>query len=668
MSMDEIREVEIELKKLREDADRQKTTAVDLKKENTVLKSRNEYLVNKLKEASYVYGEAGKRLLYFINHQINPVTERLNILEADVKKMGTKDNTLGDSVLSLEKSLHDTSTTLQKKLEMLTEGFATFQERVDDAIQKKTTARISVFERKVDAKLNTLRERDLLLSKDVEALKKFEADIEGLDGRLQETAAGLAQSKIDMGKLEQSAKAVMAATRASVGQEMQALSEQNERKMLQLSSGLKQADEKNLGALRLEARANQDALAKQMESFRRSSLKFEKTLGSKIRAGEVKLKADTQGALAGLGKRLQLLESDAAAASKDRKDIERLLSEKMSVLDSRISAASAELREQKKMKTQLSGLVKHADMIADRIDKTEKSLMDNVETFKNRFEKNKIIIQNELDKIDTKIGHSVKQAVTDIQKQNTAGVSKMREQFLADVRRTEEGLGLLGAKVRNMSEKMDERSQKMDMIVKKELEMINAGVKKTLEAASAQMGKENVSLFSTARHELRKDVQKLREENVTLKSEVKHLLALANVVNDLQKNVVVMGRKVDGFGVTVDKTTAEARARLDNEALKAGKEMAGMSARMKADLKDTIAAEKESFARQSAELNARFESLAKGLSDTAAGTDASSKLSASNSRQLAEIDKRMRSLLKEVVVLKKQYKIEMGKLLKEIEG
>ena len=52
--MDEIREVEIELKRLREDAAHQKKVAGELKKENALLKSRNEYLVNKLKEASYV--------------------------------------------------------------------------------------------------------------------------------------------------------------------------------------------------------------------------------------------------------------------------------------------------------------------------------------------------------------------------------------------------------------------------------------------------------------------------------------------------------------------------------------------------------------------------------------------------------------------------------------
>ena len=81
---DEIRDLEATLKKLREEADHQKSAAEELKKENTLIKNKNEYLVNKLKEASYVYGEAGKRLLYFINNQVNPVTERLNKLVCPV--------------------------------------------------------------------------------------------------------------------------------------------------------------------------------------------------------------------------------------------------------------------------------------------------------------------------------------------------------------------------------------------------------------------------------------------------------------------------------------------------------------------------------------------------------------------------------------------------------
>jgi hypothetical protein len=58
MPADEISQIESELRKLREVADHEKIRASGLEKEKKTVEARNEYLLNKLKEASYVYGEA----------------------------------------------------------------------------------------------------------------------------------------------------------------------------------------------------------------------------------------------------------------------------------------------------------------------------------------------------------------------------------------------------------------------------------------------------------------------------------------------------------------------------------------------------------------------------------------------------------------------------------
>ncbi len=133
--MDEIREVEAELRRLREDAVHYKTEADRLNKDHKTLESRNEYLVNKLKEASYVYGEAGKRLLYFINNQVNPITKRLNDLEASAKGFGTQDKALGESILAIEKTVKDDLTRADKRLTALNENIAAMQEGLNRAIK-----------------------------------------------------------------------------------------------------------------------------------------------------------------------------------------------------------------------------------------------------------------------------------------------------------------------------------------------------------------------------------------------------------------------------------------------------------------------------------------------------------------------------------------------------
>ena len=133
--VDELREVEIELKRLREDASHQQAVARELKKENTLVKSRNDYLVNKLKEASYVYGEAGKRLLYFINNQVNPVIERLNKLEGSARKLVSEDNTLAGSVLSLQKSLNESSEKLNARITTLSQDLDAREEKLGRVIK-----------------------------------------------------------------------------------------------------------------------------------------------------------------------------------------------------------------------------------------------------------------------------------------------------------------------------------------------------------------------------------------------------------------------------------------------------------------------------------------------------------------------------------------------------
>jgi chromosome segregation ATPase len=733
--VDEIREVEIELKRLREDAEHQRTVAGGLKKENVLLKSRNEYLVNKLKEASYVYGEAGKRLLYFINNQVNPIVERLNRLESGAKKLRSEDKVLGESVISFEKSNNESLGKLNARIESLLEdlnarevklaravkGSATKAEKGDAAIsellnnasadfdkkleslkismQRKSSAGMSALDKAINGKINMLRERDLLMGKDIEALRRFEEDIKGLEGRLQQNISNLSQTKLDMEKLEQRARNTMSKTKREIEDGMKKLSADTDNKVLSFSSELRQTDEKNLGDLKLRLEQNQADLKKQLEAHTVSISSFEKGMERKLQQAGSSLKSELASARKDTGDRLEMLGKDVDANAKNQKDFEQAILNKVSSLDSGLASMSGDVGDLKNLRAGLADLVKKTEGIEQRFASTEAGVTENVEAFKNRFEKNRIVIKNELDKIDKKIDERVKLLSSELGKQNSDVLAKMREEFFADtnsirsntdllakdiarlksissdmktlaggIKRGEEASAALQARIDSMSQQITDKSEKDDLRLKQQLDVLKSEIKNGLEAAESRISRENVRAFSDARQSLKKDIHALREENAALKAEVKGLHSLAGVVDGLQNGLMSMEKKVEDFSHTIDKVSASTSAKLENEALKVSKDMAGTAARLKSDLRDLVAAEKESFARQSAELDARYENISKELTGLASRSVGNHQTSSANKKKLGDLEKQVKKLLSEIVGMKKEYRLEMGKLLKEIEG
>ncbi|MBN2330927.1 MAG: hypothetical protein JXC85_03860 [Candidatus Aenigmarchaeota archaeon] len=740
--MDEISRVEVELKRLRDDAENQKSAAQALKKENTLLKSRNDYLLNKLKEASYVYGEAGKRLLYFINNQVNPVVERLNKLEGGSRKLGTEDRMLGESILSLKKSMNESLGKLDARIAALAQeldarddrlglaikGSVTKTQKVDAALGESITGALAETDKKLDAlrlsldrkvagkaaalekdlnaKINMLRERNLIIGKDIEAIMKFEQDIGGLDGRLQETIANLSQTKLDMEKLEGRIKGVMSKKEADISGALKGLADDVDRKVLSFSSDLRQKDEKNLRETMLRLEEIQAHLARQLESANSARLSFERKVDSKVRKAGSALRSGLGSEIRGVDERLRMLEKGIDGNARAQKDSEKAILGKISSLDSGLAAASGEIAGLREMKGRMGDMVKQAATMSRRIQTTEAGVNENIASFKDRFERNRIIIKNELQKIDKKIDERVKLISSELGKENAAVIAKLREDNMAalislrsraeatskevarlkaltsdikalaaGLRKADDADAALQSKIDAISRQVMDKSERDDMRLKKQLDLLKSEIKSGLEAAESRITEENVKAFSAARHNLRQDVHALREDNAALKADVKGLHSLAAMVTGMQKSVAGMEKRMDAFGNSMDRLAAGTSARLENEALRASKDMAGTAAKLKSDLKDMIAAEKQAFGRQSAGLESRFEGLGKSVAEVGKSLQElggqagkNTQLSAANRKRLEMLDKRLQKVLGEIVSWKKEYKLELDRLLKEIEG
>ncbi len=687
--MDEIREVEAELRRLREDAVHYKTEADRLKKEHKTLESRNEYLVNKLKEASYVYGEAGKRLLYFINNQVNPVTKRLNDLEAKMKDLGSKDRTLGESILSVEKTVKDDFTKADKRLAAITADILKMQEgtnraikaslrksetddaqladritsvmadsdaamkSLDIALNKKTSSRLTAYEKKTDAKLDTLREHSLLMGKDIEALKKFEGDIQGLEGKLQVTVSNLTQTRLDMEKLAQRVKGEMDKTTAAVDDELLKVTADVNAKLLELSSDLKQTEERNMGEIRLEAEKTQTGLNKQIVSMKAGMTAFENGVNAKIKTAQAALKKDMTAFENGLEKRLKILESNISANAVSQKETERAINEKLQIM------------------------ARHNDDTAQKIEMVSADLAGQLQSFKDLSTRREISIKNEMHRIgksvDQKVGHAVlqlerKAGLMNKDIESLKALDVQIGKVITELGRRKEETAAIGAKVNSITQTLTGKSEKDDMKLSKQMEVLRSDVKNRLETAEARILKENVRSFSDARHSLKKDIHALRVENAGLKAEIRNLRNIGGVVNDLQQAFSVLQRRVDESVNNVEKVASGVSSDIEKQALKVSKDLAGVSAGLKADLKDILAREKERFAGQSAELQARYAEISKKVT-ALSGQEADSRQTAgASAKGLAVLGKRVDSLMDEIVGLKKEYKVEMGKLLKELEG
>jgi len=643
--MDELREVGMELKRLRDDADHQKTLAGELRKENTLLKSRNEYLVNKLKEASHVYGEAGKRLLYFINNQVNPVVERLNTLESGAKKLRSEDKTIEESIVTLNKTFKQESEKLSNKISSLSGELSSAEESLGSAIKgsvskpqkgdaameeklsllsadsnekldalktsvaRRTSARMTVFEKALEKKMDVLRERNLLLGKDIEALLKLESDVGGLDGRVQEVISHLSQARMDVENLGQQLKRGMSGIKRESEDKMRALSEEVDRKLVSFSSELRQVDEKNLGETRLEAEKNQEAVDKRLDTFRAGMSAFEKTMDRKLQGAKSELKRESASFMRDSEERLKMLDRETGESRKRDAAFEREITKVREEFLSEINSVRSD-----------AGLLSKDVGDLKAMEPEIKNLADGL-------------------------------------------------------RRGEEFSAALEAKMNAVSQETKDKSEKDDMRLKKQMDVLQFEIKSSMETAQSRMSEENIRAFSAARHSLRKDIHTLREENAALKAETKGLLGLAEIVNGLQRNVMGMENEINGFEHTLEQVSASTASQVEKEALKVGKDMAGIAARLKSDLKDIVSTEKATFSKQSADLNARFENLMAAVGDVGKEMAEMKKHSAGNYHfskstrlQLEGLNKKLNKVLKDMAGMEKKYKLEMDRLLKEIEG
>jgi predicted nucleic acid-binding Zn-ribbon protein len=304
-------------------------------------------------------------------------------------------------------------------------------------------------------------------------------------------------------------------------------------------------------------------------------------------------------------------------------------------------------------------------------------LSGQIQNFKDLSRRRELVIKNETHRIgksvDQKVGHAVlqlerKAGLMGKDIESLKALDAEIDKVITELGRRKDETAALSAKVNSISQTLTGKSEKDDLKLRKQMEVLQSDVKNRLETAEARILKENVRSFSEARHSIRKDVHALRVENATLKAEIRNLRSIGGAVNDLQQAFVAVQKKVDDSVNNVEKIASGVSSDIEKQALKVSKDLAGVSAGLKADLKDVIAREKERFAGQSAELDAKYAGLTKnvtGLSGQAAETR---QTATANARGLAALDRRVGALMKEIVGLKKEYKVEMGKLLKELEG
>jgi regulator of replication initiation timing len=182
---------------------------------------------------------------------------------------------------------------------------------------------------------------------------------------------------------------------------------------------------------------------------------------------------------------------------------------------------------------------------------------------------------------------------------------------------------------------------------------MEAKIKGMVDLAETRMVKENVRSFAAARQSLKKDIHMLREENAALKAEVKNLKAMAGAVSGVQQSMVALDRKVDASVGGVEKLSASVSANIENEALRVSRDITALSARMKADLKDTLAKEKERFAAQSADMETGRAVLVKRIEDMARQVSAAGQDSQSKTKAIAAAQADMKRLASDVSALRR---------------
>jgi hypothetical protein len=711
MPADEISQIESELRKLREVADHEKIRASGLEKEKKTLEARNEYLVNKMKEASYVYGEAGKRLLYFINNQVNPLVERLNRLEAEQKKAAGREGVLGDSVLSTEKVVREDFAKLDARIETLTMSLSALHTKMETAIKatarrsdlaaarierklaadaleedkklqafgamldKRQTARAAAFERAASVKINALKEKNLLITKDMEKIAVLRKDIDMTDGKLQAIATHITQMRIDMEKASQRAEADAAASKDAMAKHAGETLSHMEKSLLSFSAQLRDESNKGIAAAMLA-----------VEKARHDSETATAEAHARLQAMETVIQARLSKTDAALKKDFRLLSSD--------------LEKRMKMLSAGIARNEAVEREfEKSAAAKFDAIAGKMAIIDDRIGKSEDRVLDDMEFFKQSIKGAEANLKAHVGRLEKAIDSRVTKAVTALDRQSLQARTKMSEELTAGLTDAERKIGLLAKDVATMksglsiiqnmnaelarrkeetaalqsrvsaiAKDISDKSEKEDMRIARQVEVMETRIKGAIESAESRMVRENVKSFAAARHSLRKDIQTLREENASLKAEVRNLKAMGALVTGIQQRMAALDKKFESSVSEVEKVSASVTAGIENQALRSSKEIAGFSSGVRAELKDILSSEKERFAAQSADVAARYAAAARKMEAAERQAALASATGQANGKAIGAVQADMKRLAADIALLRKRYAAEMAKLMKEIEG
>lgn len=711
MQTDEIMQIESQLRKLREVADHEKVRATGLEKEKKTLEARNEYLVNKMKEASYVYGEAGKRLLYFINNQVNPLVERLNRLEAEQKKAAGRDGVLGESVLSTEKVVRDDFAKLDARIETLTASLSALHTKMEQAIkatarrsdlsaarierrmaadaleeekrlqafgallEKKQAARAASFERVMSVKINTLKERNILITKDMEKIAGLRKDTDLLDGKLQALITHITQMRIDMEKASQRAEADAQGAKDAMAKHAGETLSQMEKSLLSFSAQLREESEKGLSAAMLAVeKARHDAETGTAEAHARLQ-DMEGVIQARLAKTDAALKKDFRLLSADLEKRMKMLQ---AAIAKNE---------------------AAEREHEKASGIKFDALKRNDDILMEKLGKSEDRVLDDMEFFKQSIKGAETSLKTHVERLEKAMEQKVAKAVSALDMQSLQARTRMGEELTSGLSEAERKIGLLAkdvatmrsglsaiqainaeltrrkeettalhARVSAMAKEISGKSEKDDMMISKQVEILETKIKGAIASAEGRMVRENVKSFAAARHSLRKDIQTLREENASLKAEVRNLKAMGTLVTGIQQRMAALDKKFESSVSEVEKVSASVTAVIENQALRSSKEMAGFSSGIRAELNAILSKEKERFAGQSADVQARYADVASKLSAIERQAALAGTASHANGKAIGVVQADMKRLAADIALLRKRYAAEMAKLMKEIEG
>jgi len=100
--MKEITELESRLKKLKDDEAERKRIIAELRNEKKLLEQRNKFLIEKLKKASVVYEQAGKKAYEFVNDNIRPMKREIEKVDSKLKRMEVYDREIGEGVKKID--------------------------------------------------------------------------------------------------------------------------------------------------------------------------------------------------------------------------------------------------------------------------------------------------------------------------------------------------------------------------------------------------------------------------------------------------------------------------------------------------------------------------------------------------------------------------------------